>query len=80
MLRLLEWGCVCHASSLAPNERAAPREHFRFRKLAELSHGDPAQGERGRVVPKRDLLQRSQRVAGFEWPLFHRCKRIQLTS
>ena len=32
------------------------------------------------VVPKRDLLQRSQRVAGFEWPLFHRCKRIQLTS
>ena len=56
----------------AERTRRAPQEHLGFRKLAELSHGDPAQGERGRVVPKRDLLERGQGVACLECP---RCRR-----
>jgi hypothetical protein len=39
---------------LGPNERAVRcKSTLGFRELAELSHGDPTQGERGRVVPKR---------------------------
>jgi hypothetical protein len=51
--------CALHALSRAERTRCAPQEQLRFRKLAELSHGDPAQGERGRVVPKRDPLERT---------------------
>jgi len=55
--------CTLHARSRAEQTRRASQEHLGLRELAELSHGDPAQGERGRVVPKRDALERAQRVA-----------------
>ena len=64
--------CALHALSRAERTRRAPQEHLGFRELAELSHGDPAQGERGRVVPKRDPLERAQGVACLECP---RCRR-----
>ena len=55
-------------------------EHLGSRKLAKLSHGDPAQGERGRVVPKRDPLERAQGVACFECPRCRRDERIHVAS
>jgi hypothetical protein len=67
--------------SLGPNERAARRKStLGFRKLAELSHGDPAQGERRRVVPKREPLERAQGVACLECSRCRRDERIHVTS
>ena len=36
------------------------------RMLAELGHGDAAQGQRWRVVAQGDPLERAERVAGRE--------------
>ena len=36
--------CALHALSRAERTRRAPQEHLGFRKLAELSHGDPRAG------------------------------------
>ena len=47
-------------------------EHLGSRKLAKLSHGDPAQGERGRIVPKRNQPEGTQ-GGGLECS---RCRRF----
>ncbi len=44
--------------------------------LAASRSSDPAQGERGRVVPKRDPLERAQGVACLECPRCRRDERI----
>jgi hypothetical protein len=72
--------CALHALSGAERTRRAAQEHLGFRKLAELSHGDPAQRERGRVVPKRDPLERAQGVAALECPRCRRDERVHVAS
>jgi hypothetical protein len=44
----------------------APKELTGARVLAELSHGDAAQGQRRRVVAQGDPLKGAERVAGGE--------------
>ena len=44
----------------------APQEFAGARVLAELGHGDAAQGQRRRVVAQRNPLERAERVAGGE--------------
>ena len=46
--------------------RGAPQKLARARVLAELGHGDAAQGQRRRVVAQRDPLEGAERVAGGE--------------
>jgi len=72
--------CSLHALSRAERTRRAPQQHPGFRKLAELGHGDPTQGERGRVVAKRDPLERPQGVARPERPCCRRYERIHAAS
>jgi hypothetical protein len=55
------------SSSWAPKPRAARRRKFAgARVLAELGHGDAAQGERRRVVAQGNALEGAERVAGGE--------------
>ena len=48
--------------------------------LAELSHDDPAQGKRGRIVPKRDQLEGTQGGAWLECSRCRRDERIHVAS
>ena len=72
--------CALNALSRAERARRTPQQHPGLRKLTELSHGDPAQSERGRVVSKRDPLERTQGVAGLECPRCRRDQRIHAGS
>ena len=46
--------------------RSAPQELAGARVLAELGHGDAAEGERWRIVTQADALEGAERVAGGE--------------
>jgi hypothetical protein len=59
-------GKSCRPRILIQIGRSTSLSRLRFRKLAELGHGDPAQGERRHGVPKRDPLERAQGVACLE--------------
>jgi hypothetical protein len=75
-----------HASralhALSRTERAcrAAQELPGFRELAELGHGDAAQGERGCVVPQRDPLERAERITRAESACRCRDERVHGSS
>ena len=50
--------------SSAEAARGAPQELARPLVVAELGHRDAAQGERRRIVAKRDALERTERITG----------------
>jgi len=55
---------------------SAPQQLLGTRQLAELSHCDATQRERGRVVTQRDALQRRQRIARRQRPRRGRDQRV----